>query len=138
MHSTPQFPYRRNENNFWPPSGVANAQTFICVTLPYNQFADVGKFSTQRSIKDMKCHHTVQTVDIDFVLPSGKHLRYINAYPFDHEVPANFHRQLIEAVHRNKLDPVSSFQQLTTAGNNRFHAVAKQQSQQQQGEMSIC
>lgn len=54
MHSTPQFPYRRNINNFWPPSGMANAQTFICVTLPYNQFAYVGKFSTPRSIKDMK------------------------------------------------------------------------------------
>lgn len=86
----------------------------------------------------MKCHNTVQTVDIDFVLPSGQHLQYISAYPFDHDVPANFHRQLIEAVDWKKLHPVSSFQQLTTAGNNQFHAVAKQQSQQQKGEMSIC
>ncbi|XP_075885160.1 deoxyribonuclease-2-beta-like [Nelusetta ayraudi] len=102
MHSTPQFPYRRNINNFWPPSGAANAQTFICVTLPYNQFVYVGL-----------------------------HLQYINAFSFDHDVPANFHRQLIEAVDWKKLDPVSSFQQLTTAGNNQFHAVAKQQLQQQ-------
>lgn len=52
MHSTPQFPYRRNKYTFWPPSGNNNAQTFICVTLHYNQFAYVGKVPTQRSIKE--------------------------------------------------------------------------------------
>lgn len=84
------------------------------------------------------CRNAVQTVDIDFALPSGQHLHYIKAFPFDHDVPANFHRQLIEAVDWKKLDPVSRFQQFTTTGNNRFHTVAKKQSPQPKGETSIC
>lgn len=49
-HSTPQFPYRKNMNTFWPPSGANNAQTFVCVTLHYNQFGIIGKVS--RRVED--------------------------------------------------------------------------------------
>ena len=41
-HSTPRFPtYRRKD--FWPPSGNANAQTFICVTYSYASFKQIGR-----------------------------------------------------------------------------------------------
>lgn len=40
-HSTPRFPTYRSKN-FWPDSGNANAQAFICVTFPYEQFKEIG------------------------------------------------------------------------------------------------
>ena len=41
-HSTPRFPtYRRKD--FWPESGHANAQTFLCVTYTYATFKEIGR-----------------------------------------------------------------------------------------------
>lgn len=52
MHSTPHFPYKKNRDAFWPSTGANNAQTFVCVTIHYNQFQFVGKVPTQRSLKE--------------------------------------------------------------------------------------
>lgn len=43
LHSKPQFPYKRNQNKFWKPGGNIKAQTFICVTFPYDEFEKIGK-----------------------------------------------------------------------------------------------
>lgn len=42
LHSTPQFPFRRNLEEFWPESGTVKAQIFLCVTFPYSSFTDIG------------------------------------------------------------------------------------------------
>ncbi|XP_067340906.1 plancitoxin-1-like [Channa argus] len=68
LHSTPQFPYDRDQNNFWPPTGAANAQIFICVTFYYNQFTF-----------------------------KGTHLKYIGVFPFEHD-PLYFHQELRDVV----------------------------------------
>lgn len=41
-HSTPKFPTYRKKD-FWPKSGDANAQTFMCVTYSYDKFRDIGR-----------------------------------------------------------------------------------------------
>ncbi|XP_039635511.1 cell-death-related nuclease 7-like [Perca fluviatilis] len=74
-HSTPRFPFTRDQNDFYPDSGAANAQTFICVTFKYDQFNKIGQ-----------------------------HLLDIRAFPFDHQIPkdtnANFHR-VIQVTEKN-------------------------------------
>ena len=42
LHSVPKFPFKRDKDNFYPSSGAAKAQTFICVTFKYDQFNKIG------------------------------------------------------------------------------------------------
>ncbi|XP_025764317.1 deoxyribonuclease-2-beta-like isoform X2 [Oreochromis niloticus] len=101
LHSTPQFPFRRDQNTFWPESGFQNAQTFICVTFHYNQFRNIGK-----------------------------HLQYIRAFPFDYDIPNDFHQELIEATKWVQANPptTSPYLTLTSKGQQNFYSFAKQQS----------
>ncbi|XP_031165392.2 deoxyribonuclease-2-beta-like [Sander lucioperca] len=71
-HSTPQFPFERDQNNFWPDSGATNAQTFICVTFKYNEFKKIGQ-----------------------------HLLDIAAFTFDHQIPAGFHEELRQVTKKD-------------------------------------
>ncbi|KAM9841609.1 plancitoxin-1-like [Aulostomus maculatus] len=100
LHSTPQFPFRRDQNHFWPTSGNANAQMFLCVTFRYAQFKAIGK-----------------------------HLQYIGAFPFDHDIPDNFHQELKNAVKWISLQPQQSFQHLESKGHQAFSSLSKGQSQ---------
>lgn len=45
LHSKPKFPYERDQNKFWKQTqqGYIKAQTFICVTFPYEQLENISK-----------------------------------------------------------------------------------------------
>ncbi|XDV25657.1 hypothetical protein PO909_029536, partial [Leuciscus waleckii] len=95
LHSTPKFPFKR-DNNFWPPSGVVNAQTFICVTFKYEEFKKIGQ-----------------------------HLLNIRAFPFDHQIPKGFLEELIDVTEK-KISPGDIIQKLTSAGGEAsFRSIAK-------------
>ncbi|XP_035523471.1 LOW QUALITY PROTEIN: deoxyribonuclease-2-alpha-like [Morone saxatilis] len=98
-HSTPQFPYRRDKNRFWPKSGERNAQMFICVTFPYEQFQHIGK-----------------------------HLQYIRAFTFEHDIPEDFYQELHDAINWVKIPPSNNAQRLISRGGQEFHSFAKQMS----------
>uniref|UniRef100_A0A3Q4GJU4 Deoxyribonuclease-2-alpha n=1 Tax=Neolamprologus brichardi TaxID=32507 RepID=A0A3Q4GJU4_NEOBR len=102
LHSTPQFPFRRDQNKFWPDSGFKNAQTFICVTFPYTQFRNIGK-----------------------------HLQYTAAFPFEHDIPDDFHQELIDATKWVQAPPPSNYQMLTSREGQLFLSIAKQQLENQ-------
>ncbi|XP_005800589.1 deoxyribonuclease-2-alpha-like [Xiphophorus maculatus] len=97
-HSTPKFPtYRSTE--FWPSSGNANAQTFLCVTFPYQQFKEIGL-----------------------------QLMYIHAYSFDSEIPKTFHEELRCVAQRScypKQKPWFSVERLKSAAGSTFTSFAK-------------
>uniref|UniRef100_A0A8C6TUC2 Deoxyribonuclease-2-alpha n=1 Tax=Neogobius melanostomus TaxID=47308 RepID=A0A8C6TUC2_9GOBI len=46
-HSTPRFPEKRDQQNFWPKTGEANGQTFMCVTLQFSDLEVIGKTGPQ-------------------------------------------------------------------------------------------
>ncbi|XP_035847097.1 deoxyribonuclease-2-beta-like [Sander lucioperca] len=103
LHSTPQFPFERDQNKFWPDSGAKNAQTFICVTFNYNTFQQIGE-----------------------------HLLDINAFTFDDHIPNNFHENLqkLRKTENNKRPPRVNevkIQDLTSAGGTSFVTIAKKQ-----------
>uniref|UniRef100_A0AAX7V697 deoxyribonuclease II n=1 Tax=Astatotilapia calliptera TaxID=8154 RepID=A0AAX7V697_ASTCA len=96
LHSTPKFPCAKDENSFWPSTGVKNAQTFICVTFRYEQFDKIGK-----------------------------HLQYIRAFPFDHRIPGDFHTELLDVVNKVHVPPDDHFQELNSNKRVNFYSIAK-------------
>uniref|UniRef100_A0A3Q1JL63 Deoxyribonuclease-2-alpha n=1 Tax=Anabas testudineus TaxID=64144 RepID=A0A3Q1JL63_ANATE len=96
LHSTPQFPFRRDQNRFWPKSGNKNAQTFICVTFPYDQFKLIG-----------------------------------TTFPFEHDVPEDFHKELQDTVKWEPSPPSPPsppppvLKPLTSDGGQTFYSIAK-------------
>ncbi|XP_078128212.1 deoxyribonuclease-2-beta-like [Sander vitreus] len=104
LHSVPQFPFKRDKNNFYPDSGAAKAQTFICVTFKYNQFKKIGQ-----------------------------HLLDIRAFPFDHQIPEGFYTELKDVRNKmvqtgnniNIQDLTSAG--LTSAAGTLFRSFAKKQ-----------
>lgn len=48
LHSTPRFPEGDESNNFYPDTGEKNAQIFMCVTLPSDKSAQIGKAACPR------------------------------------------------------------------------------------------
>lgn len=138
LHSTPRFPCQRDKDHFWPETGTRNGQTFICITLPYGEFKHVGKVSSQQMerYKNWSNFFFYETVNVHFVLHLGKHLQYIGAWTFDHDLPPHFHQELIDAVNGKQLPAPNNFQRLTTSGDNIFRSIAKQTSPQPRGEIS--
>uniref|UniRef100_A0A3P9MM94 Deoxyribonuclease-2-alpha n=1 Tax=Oryzias latipes TaxID=8090 RepID=A0A3P9MM94_ORYLA len=97
-HSTPRFPTYRSQN-FWPESGNANAQAFMCITFPYAQFEAIGL-----------------------------QLKYIHAYSFDSHVPQVFHMELQCIAQRScypKKEPWFKVANLTSMGGRSFLSFAK-------------
>ncbi|XP_064180427.1 plancitoxin-1-like [Anguilla rostrata] len=102
LHSTPKFPYDRKQGIFWPESGTRNAQIFICVTFAYSQFDKIGE-----------------------------HLLNIRAFPFDHYIPNNFHRELRRVVNKEDINPNQRpflAQVLTSSAGQTFRSFAKYSS----------
>ncbi|XP_039635513.1 deoxyribonuclease-2-beta-like [Perca fluviatilis] len=97
-HSTPQFPFKRDQNKFYPTSGAKHAQTFICVTFNYKEFKDIGQ-----------------------------HLLDIAAFPFDHHIPTGFHEQLIKVTEKDLKEnpPGGKISDLTSPGQQAFVTFAK-------------
>ncbi|XP_032364921.1 deoxyribonuclease-2-like [Etheostoma spectabile] len=97
LHSTPRFPFKR-DNNFYPSTGEAKAQTFICVTFKYAEFQKIGD-----------------------------HLLDIAAFPFDSHVPADFHDQLKKAAIKewNDRKPGQKIQDLKSDAGTQFRSIAK-------------
>ncbi|XP_075993448.1 plancitoxin-1-like [Genypterus blacodes] len=97
LHSTPRFPLHRHQDHFWPSTGEQNAQMFICVTFPYSQFQKIGK-----------------------------HLQHIQAFPFDYDVPPDFHQELLDAVNWVTEAPAAPYyQQLQSQGGLNFFSFSK-------------
>ncbi|KAM4575295.1 plancitoxin-1-like [Fundulus diaphanus] len=97
-HSTPKFPTYRSRA-IWPSSGNENAQTFLCVTFPYQQFKEIGL-----------------------------QLQYIHAYSFDSDIPTTFHKELQCVAQRScypKVEPWFRIKRLNSAAGRSFTSFAK-------------
>ncbi|XP_028457180.1 deoxyribonuclease-2-beta-like [Perca flavescens] len=99
LHSVPKFP-KRDQNKFYPDTGAAKAQTFICVTFNYNQFKQIGE-----------------------------HLLDINAFTFDDRIPDDFHEELkkLRRTGNNNRTPRNNevrIQELRSAGGTLFCSIA--------------
>lgn len=77
-----------------------------------------------------------ETVNVHFVMHLGKHLQYISAFPFEADLPEDFHQELKDAVNWKEHDAPNNFQPLSTSDNNKFYSIAKQMSTAQKGEVS--
>uniref|UniRef100_A0A8C6TXU6 Deoxyribonuclease-2-alpha n=1 Tax=Neogobius melanostomus TaxID=47308 RepID=A0A8C6TXU6_9GOBI len=51
-HSTPKFPEKRDQHNFWPKTGEANGQTFMCVTLQFSDLENIVAHTFESNIPD--------------------------------------------------------------------------------------
>ncbi|KAM9841610.1 plancitoxin-1-like [Aulostomus maculatus] len=96
LHSTPQFPFARDPDHFWPQTGTKEAQIFICVTFSYDKFRQIGA-----------------------------HLQYIGAGPFQYDIPADFHEELRNAVNLVQAEPLDEFVELNSKGGVTFRSIAK-------------
>ncbi|XP_029004713.1 deoxyribonuclease-2-alpha-like [Betta splendens] len=97
-HSTPKFPTYRKKD-FWPTSGTANAQTFLCVTYSHSTFKDIGL-----------------------------QLMYIHAYSYDSDIPTTFYNELQCVAQRScypKKTPWFSMRSLTSLKGREFTSFAK-------------
>ncbi|XP_023266820.1 deoxyribonuclease-2-alpha-like isoform X1 [Seriola lalandi dorsalis] len=97
-HSTPKFPTYRSKD-FWPKSGNANAQTFMCMTYSYDDFKEIGL-----------------------------QLMYIHTYPYDSDIPKTFPNELRCVAQRNcypKKGPWFRETSLTSVRGHQFHSFAK-------------
>uniref|UniRef100_A0A8C6U0D9 Deoxyribonuclease-2-alpha n=1 Tax=Neogobius melanostomus TaxID=47308 RepID=A0A8C6U0D9_9GOBI len=96
-HSTPRFPEKRDQQNFWPKTGEANGQTFMCVTL---QFSDLEVI--------------------------GEHLQNIVAHTFDDIIPANFPQEIKDAaLNKGQAPDQNPLVQSLKVGNKQLKLVAK-------------
>lgn len=101
LHSTPKFPYSRESNNFYPDSGQAKAQTFICVSFKYMELIKIGK-----------------------------HLQYINAHVFEAFLPPAIYSYFSEAANKLRVAPdpntaAQLYHDLTSAGGATFRSFFK-------------
>ncbi|XP_031163269.1 deoxyribonuclease-2-beta-like isoform X1 [Sander lucioperca] len=97
-HSTPKFPTYRSKD-FWPDSGTANAQTFMCVTYSYNHFKEIGL-----------------------------QLKYIHAYSYDFDIPTTFRKELQCVAQRSclpKKEPWFRVTMLTSMKGHNFSSFVK-------------
>ncbi|XP_044055957.1 deoxyribonuclease-2-alpha-like isoform X2 [Siniperca chuatsi] len=97
-HSTPKFP-KYHSKDFWPTSGNANAQTFMCVTYSYGEFKEIGL-----------------------------QLQYIHTYSYDSDIPKTFHNELRCVAQRScypKKEPWFRVMTLTSKEGRDFTSFAK-------------
>ncbi|KAK7938494.1 hypothetical protein WMY93_001820 [Mugilogobius chulae] len=110
VHSTPQFPFIKDETYFWPNSGELNGQIFMCVSLHYRDLKTVGN-----------------------------HLQNIRALVFDHSIPDNFYDALKNAVQKTTFETRDNGQQgkvrpLKTRGGKDLKIFAKRNTKNRRGE----
>lgn len=125
-HSTPKFPIYRSPE-FWPSSGNSNAQTFLCITFPYQQFKEIGKLLEEHHgvAHWINSTNMVQNIPFEF---SGRQLKYIHVYSFDSEIPTTFHEELHCVAQRScypKNEPWFSVKRLNSAAGRIFTSFAK-------------
>ncbi|XP_072301464.1 plancitoxin-1-like [Eucyclogobius newberryi] len=95
-HSTPQFPFRRNQNHFYPDTGIKNGQSFMCVSLPFTDLEKVGE-----------------------------HLKNIREFPFDYDLPSGFPQELRDAADWKHSDSFLGKFQTLKIGNKELRMMAK-------------
>lgn len=139
LHSTPQFPFRRQLDNYWPSSGNTKGQTFICGTFNYNQFQTIGPVSVDvLHTSGFERQALKQLTSALWMFP-GLHLKRIRAFPFEHDIPENFHQQLKDAVNwmEQSQEPDDVLiQDLTSSKGQTFRSFAKRTSDDVEGEFS--
>lgn len=133
MHSMPEFPHRRNKHNFWPEAGKKNGQVFVCVTFPYGEFATIGNVNhTKLKGIALKLFH------VTFF--SGVHLQMVRAFPFEHDVPEEFHEELKKAANWDVPSVNKNWYLLQSKANMSLYIIAKQQSEEPKGRIypALC